>query len=323
MKQSNPLEKILGLIPLKKKSPEQRARVGLDIGQVGIRVIVLSSERDKPSIMAFSYVPLGSNISESIKKAISSIPFAVPKVNIGLSGPGVIIRYINLPKMNKDELRGALQFEAEKHIPFSVKDVFLDAHILSEAANNQMFVLLAAVKKELVQQSMQLMQTLGLEINIIDISTIALINTFLACQQTGNVKQNEAGKSAGILDIGLKFSSLSIIEGQTPRLSRDISVGTKAFLTGNKDALISNLIDEIHRSFDFYESQSGRSLEAIYLSGEGSKESGLEQTLGQSLSLPIKFWDPITNFNIDPKVNKEQLNSQAHTIALPLGLALR
>lgn len=317
------IQKILSSFAFKKKTPEQMARAGLDIGVAGIRALVLSGEKDKPTIMAFSYVPIESNISESIKKAISAIHFAVPRVNIGLSGPGVIIRYINLPKMNKEELRGALQFEAEKHIPFSVKEVFLDAYILNELANNQMFVLLAAVKKELVHQSMQLMQSVGVEINNIDINTIALINTFTYLERQVSLKPGENPKSSALLDIGLKFSSLSIIEGQTPRLSRDISVGTKAFATGNKDALSANLIDEVRRSFDFYESQSGKSLEAIYLSGEGSKSEGLEQLLAQNLSLPVKFWDPISNFNLEAKANKELLNSQAHMLAVPLGLALR
>lgn len=317
------IKKILSSLALKKRTPEQMTRVGLDIGTAAVRVLVLSGEKDKPTIVAFSYVPIDNNVSESIKKAISAIPFAVPKVNIGLSGAGVIIRYINLPKMNKDELRGALQFEAEKHIPFSVKDVFLDAYILSELANNQMFVLLAAVKKELVQQSMQLMQTLGVEINTIDINTIALINTFIYLERLTSPKPSDSQKSSALLDIGLKFSSLSIVEGQVPRLSRDISVGTKAFATGNKDALSANLIDEIRRSFDFYESQSGKSLDAIYLSGEGSKTEGLEQLLTQSLSLPVKFWDPIANFNLEAKLNKDLLNLQAHTLAVPVGLALR
>lgn len=317
------IQKILSSIPLKKKTPQQMARVGLDIGQAGVRALVLSGEKDKLSILAFSYVPIENNTAESIKRAISAIPFATAKINIGLSGPGVIIRYISLPKMNKEELRGALQFEAEKHIPFSVKEVFLDAYILSELANNQMFVLLAAVKKELVQQSMHLMHSAGLEINIIDINTIALINTFTYLERQASPKPADSPKSSALLDIGLKFSSLSIIEGQIPRLSRDISVGTKAFATGNKEALSANLIDEVRRSFDFYESQSGKSLETIYLSGEGSKSEGLEQLLVQSLSLPVKFWDPIANFNLETKVNKDLLNLQSHTLAVSLGLALR
>ncbi|MBU2541039.1 MAG: pilus assembly protein PilM [Candidatus Omnitrophica bacterium] len=309
---------------LTRKSSKPKLGIGLDIGQATTRVIAISSNKDKPTISSFSSVPQEKTVLETVRKAINSLPVSDCPVNIGLSGAGVIIRYINLPKMTKEELRGAVQFEAEKHIPFPIKDVFLDAYILNEnSGNNQMLVLLAAVKKELVSESMQLMRSARLEIRIIDINALALMNVFFHCRKAGHFKQEQEDKSIALLDIGLKFSSLNIIEGEIPRLSRDISLGTGAFNSANKETVFLNIANELRRSFDFYESQTDRSLEIIYLSGEGAKADNLDETLAQNLTLPIKFWDPSLNCNIADSVDKNLLKSQAHTLAVALGLALR
>ncbi len=318
-----------------RKGSEQKVKVGLDIGQSGVRALILTTGKDKPRISAFAYSPIERNTLESVRQVVNSLNLSGSRVNIGLSGSGVIIRYINLPKMTKEELRGALQFEAEKHIPFPVKEVFLDAHILDEPKSGQMLVLLAAVKKELVQQSIQMMHSVGLEINIIEVSTIALINAFLNFQEKGEI----IDKSFALLDIGIRFSNLTIIENGLPRLTRDIPMGSRtasattvlnidneqenATASSAPEAQLLNLSEELRRSFDFYESQSGRPLEVIYLSGEGTSQSGIEQSLNQNLSLTTKFWDPTANLNIDNKVNKEILSSQVRTIAIALGLALR
>ena len=76
--------------------------------------------------------------------------------------------------MNTLELRQALKFEAQKHIPFSVSEVNLDGYILKDdLPDNKMLVLIAAVKKDLVTQRLKLIEGLGYHTNIIDIDSIA------------------------------------------------------------------------------------------------------------------------------------------------------
>lgn len=318
--------KITSLLGKVKRKPGQnKLRVGLDVGQLAVRALVISPDKDKPSISSFVSIPLKkANSSDSIKKAISSLDTANCRFNVGLSGSGVIIRYITLPQMTKEELRGAIQFEAEKHIPFPVKDVNLDAYILDEnLTGNQMLVLLAAVKKEVIEQCLKLMQSVGIEIEICDINTIALINAFLYSQRWQNKKEASESELVALLDIGAKSSSLDIISGSTPRLSRAISVGSVTMDSSNKDTQFLNLSNEIRRSFDFYESQSEGTLKAIFLSGEGARYEGIEEFLVQNLSLPVKFWDPSLNCNIAATADKELLKSESHNLAVALGLALR
>jgi type IV pilus assembly protein PilM len=306
------------------RKAQQKITVGLDIGQVAVRVLVLSPDKEKPTIVSFVSLPIEETPANTIRKAVGHLPAGGYRLSIGVSGPGVIIRYINLPKMTKEELRGAIQFEAEKHIPLPVAEVTLDSCILNEALpGNQMLVLLAAVKNDIIRQNLQLVHSAGAEIAVIDISTIAMINTFSFCQDKGLVNKEESDKSVALLDIGLKFSTLTIMENKIPRLSRDISAGTQVLDAANKDLVLANLADEIRRSFDFYESQSGKGLAAIFLSGEGALYPGIQDYLTQNVALPVKLWDPSAGCILGAAVNKEQLVSQAYVLPVALGLALR
>ncbi|MEW6009166.1 MAG: pilus assembly protein PilM [Candidatus Omnitrophota bacterium] len=323
MKTNLPFKNLINKVGLKKKDAQQKLKVGLDISSAAIRIVGLYPDKEKPTLVSFAYVPIEDTIGSSIRKAIASLPTTNYQLNVGLSGSGVVIRYINLPKMTRDELKGAMRFEAEKHIPFPLVEVILDTYILDENfAGNQMLVLLAAVKNDLISQCIQLMRSAGIEVAIIDISTVALINAFLHYQAKSANLETQT-KPAALLDIGLKFSGLNIIEGRIPRLSRDISVGSKSFETVDKEAILSNLADEVRRSFDFYESESNKPLDVIFLSGEGSRSEGIEQFIASNFSIPVKFWDPSENCIIAPSVNKELLQSQSHTLGVSLGLALR
>lgn len=323
MKINLPFKNLVNKVGLQKKSAPQKLKVGLDIGSAAIRAVGLYPDKEKPTIVSFAYVPIEETIGSSIRKAIASLPTTNYQLNVGLSGSGVVIRYINLPKMTKDELRGAMRFEAEKHIPFPVAEVTLDTYILDDNfTGNQMLVLLAAVKNDLISQCIQLMRSAGIEVAIIDISTVALINAFFH-YQAKNMNLGAQPKPVALLDIGLKFSSLNIVEGKIPRLSRDISVGSKSFEAVDKEAILLNLAEEIRRSFDFYESQSDKPLDAIFLSGEGSRSEGIEQFIASNFSIPVKFWDPSENCIVASGVNKELLQSQNHTLGVSLGLALR
>ncbi len=323
MKTNLPFKNLINNAGLKKKPAQQKLKVGLDIGSAAIRAISLYPDKEKPTIASFAFVPIEDTIGSSIRNAVAGLPSANYQVNVGLSGSSVVIRYISLPKMTKDELKGAIQFEAEKHIPFPIAEVTLDTYILDENyTGNQMLVLLAAVKNDLIGQCIQFMRTAAVEVTIIDISTVALINAFLH-YQAKNMRLETQPKPVELLYIGLKFSDLNIIDGNIPRLSRDISLGSKSFESSEKETSLSNLADEIRRSFDFYESQSDKPLDTIFLSGEGAKAQGLEQFIGTNFSIPVKFWDPSENCIIAPSVNKELLQSQNHALGVALGLALR
>ena len=108
------------------------------------------------------------------EKGISALP-----VNIGVTGESVIVRYIDLPKMSKEEVGQALKYEAQQYIPFKMEEVVFDYHILKPldlSPTDRMKVFLVAAKKQTITEFVELIQQTGLKPNLIDVNSFSLID---------------------------------------------------------------------------------------------------------------------------------------------------
>lgn len=327
---------------------KERLSVGLDIGTSVIKIVKIKFSKETTELCDFNLEPTPVDLEPVLKRISESGD--TKNINISVCGPSVIIRYVNFPKMNDVELKQALKFEAQKHIPFSIAEVNLDAYILkSELADNKMLVLLAAVKKEFITQRLKSFVAAGLNVNTIDIDSLALINAFNFNYSSDDNLKN---KTVALLNIGASFSNLNILESGIPHLSRDIHIAGNNFTQRLQDTLgldkkaaeelklnpdkerlnnvtmaiesvLSNLADELRTSFDYYESQSASSVVKIFLSGAGGNFLGLKDILANSLGIEVEYWDPLRQVNLSNSVDQEKIRAKSYQLAVAVGLAIR
>ncbi|MBL7198454.1 MAG: type IV pilus assembly protein PilM [Candidatus Omnitrophica bacterium] len=333
--------------------------LGLDIGAFSVKMAQVGLEKDKLSLVNFGISKIkNNNISEAIKEIMRNSDINTETVNIGLCGKGVILRYITLPKMPLKELRQSISTEVDKYIPFPIEDVFLDCYILKELSQeNKMFVLIATVKKDIVQERLRLLSSLNLKASVIDINCVALVNVFgELCARAASLEpdrgiNNSAGAIA-ILDIGADVSCLSILKDGLLEFSRDIYIGGNNFskrianvLNLDFDAaerlkcnpveeqwsknleicelLLNNFTHELHISFDYYETENNTSISKLYLSGGSAYLKGIDASLNKSLGIETEIWNPISSLGISPSINIDNLKSQLNKLTVAIGLALR
>lgn len=342
-------KKAINLLRLRDRFSKERFSIGLDIGTSTIKLATLKFTKDKAELYDFYLEPIQSDLTQTIRritqltdtKAVNSIPMFRYGVNISVSGPSTIIRYVNFPKMNDNELKQALKFEAEKHIPFPIAEVNLDSHILKQdLPDDKILVLLAAAKKEFVNQRLKIIEDAGINVNIVDIDSIALINAF-----NFNYSQDDddfKAKTIALINIGASLSNLNILEGRLPCLSRDIHMGGNNFThrvadvsgidfksaeelklnpdeeSSNKVALaiesvLSNLAQEIRASFDYYESQRASSVVKIFLSGGGGLFAGLKDMLVNLLGIEVEYWDPLRVIDISNSIDLQKAGAFRNT----------
>ena len=329
-------------------APKEIFSLGVDVGSVSIKVVKLRLFEEKAEIVDLKIEPFALD-SAPVLKAIAQTMQA-KRINLSISGPSSIIRYVDFPKMNPEELKQAMKFEAQKHIPFTLAEVNLDSYILRQnSADNKMRVLLAAVKKELVSQRLKLAQEAGLTVNLIDNDSLAMVNAF---NFNYPVNAQEEQKTIALLNIGALNSNLNILEGSTPSFSRDIHIAGNNFtqkiadLLGldfkaaeaqklNPDAdkkdkivmaldsVVSRLVNEIRTSVDYYETQSASSVTKIFLSGGSSQAVGLKEKLAVSLGTEVELWDPFKQVTIASSLDAGNVKKFASQLGVAVGLALR
>jgi type IV pilus assembly protein PilM len=218
-----------------------------------------------------------------------------------------------------------------------------------------MLVLLAAVKKEFINQRLKMIQAAGIKTNIVDLDSIALINAFNFNYSKNSNSDSDTlkHKTVAILNIGAASSNLNILEDGIPRLSRDIQIAGNNFtqklqeilgvdfktaeelklkaddkerldkVISAGEAALSNLSGEIRTSFDYYESQSDSSVGKIFLSGGGSRFRGLKDTLANLLGIEVEYWDPLRKISASSNIDVEKAKELSGQLAVAVGLALR
>ncbi|MDD3088097.1 MAG: type IV pilus assembly protein PilM [Candidatus Omnitrophica bacterium] len=327
---------------------KDKLSVGLDIGTSQIKVVKLKLNKDQAELCGFGVEPAQLDSGEVLKKLLE--PHSGGPINISVSGQQSVIRYVNFPRMSSSELRQALKFEAQKHIPFSVSEVNLDGHILKDdLPDNKMLVLIAAVKKDLVSQRLKLIEGLGYRTNIIDIDSISLVNAF---NFNYPLVEERDHKALAILNIGSSMTNLNILDAEIPRLSRDMHIAGSAFtqkiadifglefaeaeklkinpdedklnkIKAGVESALANLAGEIRTSFDYYESQGASSVGKIFLSGGSAKFNGLKEMLEHFLGTEVERWDPFKGIKMGEGIDLAKLKESRTELAVALGLALR
>jgi type IV pilus assembly protein PilM len=337
--------KLLGNFQSKKT---ETFALGIDIGTSTIKAVKLKIAKDAIELIGSSLEHVQVDLVPVLKKIGQEL--GSTKVNFSLAGPSTIIRYAPFPRMQTEELRQSLKFEAQKHIPFSVADVQLDASILrSDLPDNKMMVLIAAAKKELLTQRLKILDEAGLHPHSAGLDSLALINAF---NYNYAGEEGVAHKTIALLNIGATLSNVNILEDGLPKLSRDIhtagnhltqkildSIGgdfksaEEAKLAGPSDkaakiaaateAVLANLAREVRISFDYYESQNASSVSKIFLSGGSAGLAGIKETLTGLLGIEVELWDPCRKILVNNPKEAEKIKAQSHCFAVAMGTALR
>jgi len=342
---------------------KRKGMIGLDIGSRYIKAVQLNEVSEGYQLESFGITTLqpelivdGSildslRVVEAIKELIASNGIKAKDAAIGLSGhSSVIIKRITLPQMSEDELQESIKFESEQYIPFDIEDVNLDFQILGmQAEGNQMDVLIVAVKKDKINEYLNVVKDAGLNPIIADVDTFALENAYETNYEI------LPGDNLALVNIGAGTINMNILKGGVSVFTRDSAVGgslltealQKEFTISYENAeklkrgeavegipqeevasvLISaseEIIAEISRSFDYFKSTSGNEdIKEVVFSGGGSLVKDFAPLLSERVKISARFIEPFRNIKIPDSFDKGYLKKIEPMMAVAVGLALR
>lgn len=335
-----------------KQAESAERRLGLNIGRTSITAAEIVHEGNELILeRCYRKELTEGNLTQQVKDFLKEGAFASRKVNLSLKGQGIVIRFLRFPRMNRSDFESALQFEAEKYLPFNLSDVMLDFHINEKDTEpgkaTTMPVILVAARKTEVNKLIQLMQTVNLEINAIDVDTIACSNAF----EFGMPDMNE--KVVGIVDFGGRDTTFMIRDKGALVFSRDIAFGGSDAIATIKrklnvtdeeavrvqydsavskpehlEAIQENLervFHELKLSVNYYYNQKENAppIEAIFVSGGYSQTQMLPSLLQERLEIPVQKWDPTLRLKLSSKVSPEILKPLICYLPVSIGLAIR
>jgi type IV pilus assembly protein PilM len=262
----------------------------------------------------------------------------------------VIIKRVSISDMTDEELAESIKWEAEQYIPFSIDDVNVDFQKLGPgAAEGQADVLLVAVKKDKINDYVNLVKDAGLEPVVVDVDAFALANMYELNYEM------EAGITA-LLNIGASVTNINILRDGVSIFTRDITVGGNRYAEAlQRDAGLSyddaekakrgepvdgadaeqvssiiasvteDIVGNVQQSFDFFRSTTGSDrVSRVLVSGGCAKIPDFTKVLAERLEVPVDVVNPFKNVKVDPKhFDAAFVNDSAPLAAIAVGLAMR
>jgi type IV pilus assembly protein PilM len=201
------------------------------------------------------------------------------------------------------------------------------------------------------------MQQAGLEIDVLDINSFALIRTIRE-----QLRQFGPQEAAVLVDIEFESTEIAIIVDGVPQFSRTVPIGTfqlqsalsramnlptkrdtemlqgmtipttpvdglRTGATGINPGMaallrvLGELTDELRRSIDFYLNQSGElEVAQLLLAGPGGGIGQLDEFFTNRLSLPTAQIDPVSSLSLETDEDIPDVVRPGLGIALGLGL---
>lgn len=340
-----------------------KAFLGLDIGTSAIKVALIK-KGSPPSLGGFAMVPLpegaivdgsiadAETVAEFMKEALAQVAGKGSPVHTALSAQNVIVRFINMPVMSRDDLDETIKYEAEQYVPYAIDDVSISfeqlTQVESETGAGQLLILLVVAQKELIGNYMGCLKMAGVVPEVLDVDSLAVLNALHLTIEEQNV--------VSVIDIGAGTTNISILKEGVLQFNRSIPIAGNNITMVIQNVLkldfeqaenvkieegitveesdenevsevvrtiVEELASEIRRSFDYYKAQYRESqIDKIILTGGSAKLKNIDLFLANELGIEVEIGDPLYDLGVDIP-DQEELQEKLLELTVAIGLAMR
>lgn len=296
-------------------------------------------------------------VVKALQDTLAEQGLAAKSINVCAPGFQVFSKFVKLPPVDAAKVTQIIQYEAQQNVPFPLTEVVWAYQILGSAASGELEVLLVAIKSEVVEGLFRVAEKCKLKLNLCDASPAALCNAFRFnyseledCTmlldigaKTSNLLFFEKGKvfsrsiNLGANAITSDFANdqkLKFPEAEKIKIAEGfVSLGgayeepenpNQAAISKISRQFMTRLHIQVNQTLQFYRgSQGGTAPQRLFLSGGASIMPYTAQFFAEKLNIPVEYFNPFRNVQIDPAVNLEELSRVAHSLGEVVGLGLR
>jgi len=339
---------------------KKKSSVGLDIGSSAIKLVELEESPQGVTLVKFGIAELlpeaivdgeimdRQAVVDTIRNLVEAKVVKNKRVATAVSGRAVIVKKILMDRLNEEDAREAIYWEAEQHVPYDVSEVILDFQILkTDVGPKQMQVLLVAAKKEMVNVHADLIKEAGLLPELIDVDAFAVQNALEANYEFA------PEDVVTFINVGAERTNVSIVKEGIPHFTKDLSLGVhtvaealqREYGLSHEEALrvikgesegsynvpqfvqvsCDDLVVTLDRALAYLKtSNEAQGLTKIFMSGGGCHLQGLKELLTEKFNVAAEISNPVSKLSYDPSLfEASDPSKEAPVLTVAIGLALR
>ena len=213
--------------------------LGLDISSSSVKLVELSRDKAGNLVLercaieplergwiADGNIEKFDEVAEAVRRLVKKSGTKTKNVAMALPPSAVITKKIVLPGgMTDQELEVQVEAEANQYIPFPLDEVSLDFCVVgqSTASAGDVDVLIAASRREKVQDIQGLAEAAGLKPVVLDVESYA--SRLATARLIGNLPNKGVGNIVALFEVGALTTSMQVIRDDEVLYDRDQAFG--------------------------------------------------------------------------------------------------
>lgn len=340
--------------------------LGLDVSSSSVKLVELGREASGKLVLercAIEPLERGwitdgnvekfDEVAEAVRRVVRKSGTKTRNVALALPPSAVITKKIILPGgMSEQELEIQVESEANQYIPFSLDEVSLDFCVTgpSTTSAGDVEVLIAASRKEKVQDREGLAEAAGLKAMILDVESYA---SRLA---TARLIEQLPGKGVdsivALFEVGAFTTSMQVLRNQEVLYDRDQAFGgaqlTQLIVrqygfsaeeaeakkrsgdlpddygSGVLKPFVESIAQEIARALQFFFTSTPHNrVDYVLLAGGSSSLPGLTSAVTRQTSFACSLVNPFDGMDFGPGIREKKVRREAPSYLTSCGLAMR
>jgi len=340
--------------------------LGLDISSSSVKLVELSQnksgalvlERCAMEPLERGWVTDGNiekfdEVAEAVRRLVKKSGTKAKNVAMALPPSAVITKKIILPGgLSDQELESQVETEANQYIPFPLDEVSLDFCVVGPSASSSgdLDVLIAASRREKVQDIQGLAEAAGLKPVIVDVESYA--SRLATSRLIENLPNQGAGAIVALFEVGAMTTSMQVIRDDEVLYDRDQAFGgaqltqliVRQYGFSLEEAeskkrsgelpddyessvlrpFVDSMVQEIGRALQFFfTSTPHNKVDYIMLAGGSAALPGLTAAVTHQTTFPCTLVDPFEGMEMGDGVRLKKMTREAPSYLTSCGLALR
>jgi len=340
--------------------------LGLDVSSSSVKLVELGQDSAGRYVLEnCAIVPLErgwitdgniekfGEVADAVRRLVKKSGAKTKNVAMALPPSAVITKKIILSGgLTDQELEQQVESEASQYIPFPLDEVSLDFCIVGPSANasGDVEVLIAASRREKVQDIQGLAEAAGLKPVIVDVESYA--SRLATSRLIANLPNGGAGSIVALFEVGAMTTSMQVIRDDEVLYDRDQAFGggqltqmiirqygfsqeeaeskkrndelPEDFASVVLQPFMDSLVQEVGRALQFFfTSTTHNKVDMVMLAGGSASLPGLTAAVTRQTGFACSLVNPFEGMELASNIRADKLSREAPSYLTSCGLALR
>lgn len=307
--------------------------------KAGLEIIKFGSLITPPGTVDAGTIVEPERLGEAIMSLVKELHFSGKGVVSAVGGQQLYIRNIIMPRLELNEMKAAVYYQATQFLPIPVDEAAIDIAPLREFEDQngkKTEVFFVATRKQQVENLEMVCRISGLKLVAVEIEPLSLLRAW----------GEDVGSVVALLAIGSSRSYLTVFNRGIPVFYRSIATGSSNLnYTSNPNAAnrvrkwkqisslsnrqldfnIREIINEVKSALQYYQLQVEReedSIAKVLLCG-GEAIRGLIEGLVQGLGFELAVVNIVSGNILPRNISRDEKYELQYDFPLAFGLAAR